>query len=46
MSEFQMAMIVSLRFWRGTSIVEGAYYYMDQARHWPQQREPLRNARG
>ena len=40
MTEFQMAMIVSHRCWRGTSIVEGALFFMDQAQHWPQYEEP------
>ena len=34
MSEFEMAMIVSMRFWPGTSIVEGAYEIMAQMRRY------------
>ena len=38
-TEFTMALIVAMHCWRGTSLIEGAFYYMDQARCWPQHKE-------
>lgn len=37
-NELEMAMIVAMHFWRGTSIVEGALAIMEQVRReYPEQ---------
>ena len=32
MPELQMAMVVARHIWRGTSIVEGAFWWMEEVR--------------
>lgn len=32
LGEFRMALLTALVFWRGVSITEGAFYYMQKAR--------------